>query len=59
MPVSMVIDPKTNIKPKVYYDYLEDGTLKKSISLKALRRRKENRAEKKEKATTMFQLWRN
>ncbi len=28
-PVSMVIDPKTNtVKPKVYYDYREDGTFK-------------------------------
>lgn len=50
-PVSMVIDPKTNtVKPKVYYDYQEDGTFKEISQPKTFKEeRKENRAEKKEK----------
>ena len=50
-PVSMVIDPKTNtVKPKVYYDYLENGTFVEITQPKSFRdERKENRAEKKDK----------
>lgn len=50
-PISMVIDPKTNtVKPKVYYDYQEDGTFKEISQPKTFKEeRKENRAEKKEK----------
>ncbi|MFP3591789.1 hypothetical protein [Chryseobacterium sp. SIMBA_038] len=50
-PVSMVIDPKTNtVKPKVYYDYQEDGKFKEITQPKSFKEeRKENRAEKKEK----------
>ncbi|WP_449399863.1 hypothetical protein [Chryseobacterium wanjuense] len=56
MPVSMVIDPKTNtVVPKVYYDYLEDGTFKEISQPKSWRdERKETRAEKKRKGTIMF-----
>jgi hypothetical protein len=51
MPVSMVIDPKTNtVKPKVYYDYLENGTFVEINQPKSFKEeRKENRAEKKDK----------
>lgn len=50
-PVSIVIDPKTNtVKPKVYYDYQEDGTFKEITQPKTFKEeRKENRSEKKEK----------
>lgn len=50
-PVSMVIDPKTNtVKPKVYYDYQEDGKFVEITQPKTFKEeRKENRAEKKEK----------
>lgn len=51
LPVSMVIDPKTNnIAPKVYYDYQENGTFKEINQPKSFKEeRKENRAEKKDK----------
>ncbi|CAD7804657.1 hypothetical protein CHRY9390_01255 [Chryseobacterium aquaeductus] len=51
LPVSMVIDPKTNtVKPKVYYDYLENGTFVEINQPKSFKEeRKENRAEKKDK----------
>lgn len=51
MPVSMVIDPKTNtVKPKVYYDYQENGTFVEITQPKSFKEeRKENRAEKKDK----------
>ncbi len=54
-PVSMVIDPKTNsITRKIYYDYLEDGTFKEINEPKSWKeQRKENRDEKKKKATIM------
>lgn len=50
-PVSMVIDPKTNtVKPKVYYDYLENGTFVEINQPKSFKEeRKENRAEKRDK----------
>ncbi len=50
-PVSMVVDPKTNtVKPKIYYDYLEDGTFKEITQPKTFKEEKqENRIEKKEK----------
>lgn len=50
-PVSMVIDPKTNtVKPKVYYDYQEDGTFKEITQPKTFKEeKKESRTEKKEK----------
>ncbi|UOE38321.1 hypothetical protein [Chryseobacterium oryzae] len=50
-PVSMVIDPQTNtVKPKVYYDYLENGTFVEITQPKSFKEeRKENRAEKREK----------
>ncbi|MGD1318865.1 hypothetical protein [Chryseobacterium sp. 2R14A] len=50
-PVSMVIDPKTNtVKPKVYYDYQENGTFVEITQPKSFKEeRKETRAEKKDK----------
>lgn len=51
LPVSMVINPKTNtVAPKVYYDYLENGTFVEINQPKSFKEeRKENRAEKKDK----------
>lgn len=50
-PVSMVIDLKSNtVKPKVYYDYLENGTFEEITQPKSFKdQRKDNKEEKKEK----------
>jgi hypothetical protein len=57
-PVSMVIDPKTNtVKPKVYYDYQEDGTFKEISQPKTLKKKeKKTVPRRKRKATIMFLL---
>ena len=51
LPVSMIINPKTNtVAPKVYYDYLENGTFVEINQPKSFKEeRKENRAEKRDK----------
>jgi hypothetical protein len=56
-PVSMVIDPKTNTVPKVYYDYLEDGSFKEINEPKSFKdQRKKTVQRKRKKATIMFPL---
>ena len=51
LPVSMVINPKTNtVAPKIYYDYQENGTFLEINQPKSFKQeRKENRAEKRDK----------